>query len=163
MQICVFSYIDSSNLTFASCILLQMLWLYLLVRIVYILLSRCLAFCANAKPWHCLRACSKWSPSHGMRGNGTALTQHCWRLHSGHHGVLQYFWWNTVRTPLWCNRTWRVVLYTFNMTLDHLFLNIHYMFTNERISLLLEKHSHMSLIRHKGFFDKLVTCLLGRG
>jgi len=86
---------------------------------------------------------------HSIAGDCTADTS----------AICNIFGWNTVRTPLWCNRTWRVLLHTYNMTLDHLFLNIHYMFTNERISLLFEKHSHMSLIRHKGFFVEQISHL----
>jgi len=35
---------------------------------------------------------------------------------------------------------------TMNITSDHLFLNVHNPFTNERMSVYLDKHSRMSLL-----------------
>jgi len=44
--------------------------------------------------------------SRRLHSVSTAFPQRCWRLHSAHLGVLQFFkrYGNAVRTPLWCDR-----------------------------------------------------------
>jgi len=65
--------------------------------------ARCLTRCANGVYFEHAK---KQTPPHGVLGDCTARTQHCWQLHSAHLGDMHFLerCGNAVRMPLWCDR-----------------------------------------------------------